>query len=75
MKITSPYNFVPINSHVFYPDWADLASQDLPFEDGKDVVINVKLENVSPLFTRDGEIKELSSHIIGESDSRLAAFF
>lgn len=70
MKITSPYNFVPINSHVFYPDWADLASQDLPFEDGKDVVINVKLENVSPLFTRDGEIKELSSHIIGEGGER-----
>lgn len=70
MKITSPYNFVPINSHVFYPDWADLASQDLPFEDGKDVVINVKLENVSPLFTRDGEIKELSSHIIGEDGER-----
>lgn len=70
MKITSPYNFVPLNKHVFYPDWTDLASQDLPFEDGKDVVINVKLVNVSPLFTRDGEIKELSSHIVDEDGKR-----
>ncbi len=70
MKITSPYNFVPLNEQVFYPDWAGQASQDLPFEDGQDVVMDIRLKNVSPLFTRDGELKELSSHIVGDDGKR-----
>lgn len=73
MKITSPYNFVPLNQQVFYPDWAEQASQDLPFKDGLDVSLDIKLTNVSPLFTRNGSKdgkKQFSSHIIGEDGKR-----
>lgn len=51
---TSIYNFVPLNEEVFYPDWADKVSQDIPFSDGEDGVIEVTLRNVSPLFIRNG---------------------
>ena len=34
--ITAPYNFVPLNKHIYLPDWADQISHDIPFEDGKD---------------------------------------
>lgn len=73
MKITSPYNFVPLNQQIFYPDWAEQASQDLPFKDGLDVSLDIKLTNVSPLFTRNGSKDgkdTFSSHIIGENGKR-----
>lgn len=70
MNITAPYNFVPLNKQVFYPGWAELASQDLPFKDGLDVILNVKFKNISPLFTRDGKQKELSAHIVGANGKR-----
>lgn len=53
-KLTSIYNFVPLNQEVFYPSWADMVSQDAPFSDGEDGVIEVTLRNVSPLFIRNG---------------------
>lgn len=64
--ITSPYNFAPIAREVFYPDWADRVSHDIPFSDGEDGIIDVTLENVSPLFTRNGSTtkdEEYSAHI------------
>lgn len=73
MNITSPYNFVPLNKQVFYPDWAEQASQDLPFKDGLDVSLDIKLTNVSPLFTRNGSKDgkdPFSCHIIGEDGKR-----
>lgn len=53
-KLTSIYNFVPLNEQVFYPSWADEVSQDAPFSDGEDGYIEVTLRNVSPLFIRNG---------------------
>lgn len=55
-KLTSIYNFVPLNGQVFYPSWDDndQVSQDAPFSDGEDGYIDVTLHNVSPLFTRNG---------------------
>lgn len=58
MPLTSPYNFVPINTKVYYPQWRDLVSMDIPFEDGEDGWIEVTLRNVSPLFTRNGARSE-----------------
>lgn len=54
MAFTSTYNFVPLNPQVFYPSWADQVSQDAPFSDGEDGVIDVTFHNVSPLFIRNG---------------------
>lgn len=52
-KITAPYNFVPLNEHVYCPDWAEQVSQDIPFRDGEDGCIEVTWRNVSPLCIRD----------------------
>lgn len=70
MKITAPYNFVPLNEKVFYPSWSEQVTQDLPFSDSEDGVIEVKLKNVSPLFTRDGALNEHSAHIMGKDEKR-----
>ena len=73
MNITSPYNFVPLNKQVFYPDWAEQASQDLPLKDGLDVSLDIKMTNVSPLFTRNGSKDgkdPFSAHVIGEDGKR-----
>ncbi|WP_172202833.1 TIGR03986 family CRISPR-associated RAMP protein [Niveibacterium sp. COAC-50] len=32
--ITAPYNFVPLAKAVWFPDWADQVSHDVPFENG-----------------------------------------
>ena len=53
MALTSPYNFVPLNSKVYIPDWYGLVSQDIPFEDGEDGYIELTWHNDSPLFIRD----------------------
>ena len=70
MKITAPYNFVPLNEKVFYPSWSEQVTQDLPFSDSEDGVIEVKLKNVSPLFTRDGALNVHSAHIMGKVGKR-----
>lgn len=56
-KITSPYNFVPLAPVVYTPDWANDVTMDIPFEDGEDGVITIKIKNISPLFVRDGHAK------------------
>lgn len=57
--ITAPYNFVPLNKEVFYPEWAKDVSHDIPFEDAISGTINLKLEAHSPIFVRDSEKDEL----------------
>ena len=65
--IKAPYNFVPLSEKVYFPNWADQISQDIPFSDGEDGVIELSIKNLSPLFVRDGHVKEepteWSSHI------------
>ncbi len=57
MSISSPYNFVPLNKYVYTPDWANLVSQDIPFEDGEDGWIEIVWKNYSPLCIRDASEK------------------
>ena len=61
--ITAPYNFVPLNEKVFYPDWAEKVSHDIPFEDGESGVIDITITAKSPIFIRNNEVDE--------SDNRL----
>lgn len=65
--ITAPFNFVPLSSKVYYPDWANQVSQDIPFSDGEDGVIELTIVNQTPLFTRNGHARSAeepySSHI------------
>lgn len=71
--ITAPYNFVPLNKHVYLPDWADQISHDIPFEDGEDGYIEVTWENVSPLCIRDASAGDdgYSMHVKQPDGSRL----
>lgn len=77
--ITSPYNFVPLNKEIFFPEWAKDVSQDIPFEDGEDGWIEVEWRNDSPLFIRDtmdmkkkdSEKNNYSMHVMQPDGSRL----
>jgi len=53
--ITAPFNFVPLSEKVFFPDWADEVSHDVPFEDSQNDVIDITITAKSPIFVRDGE--------------------
>ena len=68
MPITAPYNFVPLYKKAYTVDWGDQISMDIPFADGEDGTITLKITNHSPLFVgnkkEDDESKSpLSRHI------------
>ena len=52
--ITAPFNFVPLSQKVFFPDWADSVSHNIPFEDATSGVIDISMTAKSPIFVRDG---------------------
>lgn len=56
--IKAPFNFVPLNEKVFFPDWADQVSHDIPFNDGESGEIELELEAMTPIFVRNGHKKE-----------------
>lgn len=71
--IQAPYNFVPINKEVFIPEWGDLVSHDIPFEDGESGVIEVTLKNLTPLHVSNGhtrDAKETSSCYVDSDGHR-----
>jgi len=51
--ITAPFNFVPLNEKVFYPDWSEQVSHDIPFSDGESGVIDITITAKSPMFIRN----------------------
>lgn len=52
--IRAPFNFVPLADKVYFPDWADQISQDVPFEDGMDGYVTIQFRAESPIFIRNG---------------------
>ncbi len=54
--VHAPFNFVPLSEHVFFPDWADQVSHDIPFKDGYCGEIEIELEAETPLLI-GGEIE------------------
>ena len=53
----APYNFVPLNDKVFFPDketWTDKISHDVPFKDGESGFITLEIKAESPIFVRNG---------------------
>lgn len=66
--ITAPYNFVPLNTHVYLPNWgADggaIVTQDIPFEDGEDGWIELTWTNVSPMFIGGDKQDSYSIHVL-----------
>ena len=61
--ITAPFNFVPLSEKVFFPDWAEEVSHDVPFEDAQSGVIDVTITAKSPIFVRDhDDAEQFCSH-------------
>lgn len=56
--IKAPFNFVPLNEKIFFPDWADQVSHDIPFSDGESGEIELELEALTPVFVRNGHTAE-----------------
>lgn len=52
--IKAPFNFVPLADKVYFPDWADKISQDMPFSDGMDGYLEVLFTAQTPVFVRNG---------------------
>jgi len=50
--ITAPYNFVPLSSAVFSPDWVRAALQDDPFPDGICGTLDYEVVARGPIFLR-----------------------
>lgn len=53
--IKAPYNFVPLEDTVFFPEWQNRISQDIPFSDGVSGRIDIKIEAKTPIFVRNGQ--------------------
>jgi len=51
-EVKAPYNFVPLNEKVFFPDWADLVSHDIPFKNGLSGKIELEITAETPIFIR-----------------------
>jgi len=58
--VTSNYNFVPApkEREVFTPYWAEQVSHDIPFSDGECGEIKITLTAETPIFIRNGHIKD-----------------
>ncbi|HIJ96603.1 MAG TPA: TIGR03986 family CRISPR-associated RAMP protein [Desulfuromonadales bacterium] len=54
MPVYAPYNFVPLSKKIFFPDWADQVSHDIPFSDGISGTIQCRLTTESPVYIRNG---------------------
>jgi CRISPR-associated protein (TIGR03986 family) len=70
--IRAPFNFVPLNKHVFFPEDTNLVSQDVPFSDGKSGTITIKITAESPMFVSDKHNNgqtEYFCHIPAENQS------
>lgn len=56
--LKAPFNFVPLNEQVVFPEWSSQVSHDVPFSDGISGSIEIKIEAKTPIFVRNGHIKE-----------------
>lgn len=55
VEMKTPYSFVPIPDKVYFPEWACLISQDVPFFDGISGAISFNLVSQTPVFVRDNQ--------------------
>jgi len=56
--IKAPFNFVPVSEKVFFPNWADQISHDIPFEEGESGELELTITAHSPIFVRNGHTKK-----------------
>lgn len=56
--IKAPFNFVPLADKLYFPNWADKVSLDIPFADGVCGSIDLTITAKSPIFIRNGHSKD-----------------
>jgi CRISPR-associated protein (TIGR03986 family) len=66
MTMHTPYNFIRVPRFVWYPDWHDRVSHDVPFEDGYCGTLTLEIKATSPLLiggakNEEGEVSALIS--------------
>lgn len=54
----TPYGFIPLPDHVFFPDWAEKITHDIPFSDSCCGTIEFTIRAETPIFIRDGHGKD-----------------
>ena len=57
-NIKSPFNFVTVSEKVYFPDWSEQISYDVPFSDGISGTIHLHITTHTPTFVRNGHTKE-----------------
>ena len=57
-NIKSPFNFVPVSEKVYFPDWSEQISYDVPFSDGISGTIHLHITTHTPTFVRNGHTKK-----------------
>ncbi len=57
MAITAPFRFARINRKVYFPEWGDLVSHDVPFKDGYSGEVEFTITTKTPLLL-GGDRKE-----------------
>lgn len=60
--IKAPFNFVPLNKNVYFPEWANQITQDIPFSDGLSGTIDVIIKAESPVLVSDGVQERGQTH-------------
>jgi len=54
-EITAPFNFIPLNKDVYFPDWSGKVLHDVPLKDAESGEIEIVIKAISPVFIRDSE--------------------
>ena len=57
-NMKSPFNFVPVSEKVYFPNWSEQISHDVPFSDGISGTIHLHITTHTPTFVRNGHTKE-----------------
>jgi CRISPR-associated protein (TIGR03986 family) len=50
MAVTAPFQFARIPRAVWFPEWGNLVSHDVPFKDGYSGTIDIEVEAMTPLL-------------------------
>lgn len=53
-NIKAPFNFVPVSDEVFYPDWAELVTHDIPLKDSVSGSLEITITARTPIYIRNG---------------------
>ena len=61
--IKAPFNFVPLAKKVYFPQWSNNISMDMPFRDGLSGILELKITACTPIFVSEGKNREDEDNI------------